>query len=409
MHGRWRPGESPSGTTMLVAAGLLGLLLCGAVIRLIGIDWGRPYAYHPDEWILFRPAMSMVMDGDWNPHVYWYSSLLVDLQAVVTAVLRFAGGSSLDVRPGTFNTEIAPDQFRYLLGGRFMVVAFGVVTIVIVFDIGRRLRGPIAGLVAAAILATMPLHVSESRSLTTDDPVAMFAALTLLLTIRAERDDRERWWLLAGLAAGLAASTKWNGVLVLAVPLFVFLTLDPTARGIWSRLRRRTPYLMIGAAAIALVATTPGVVFDAETVLGYFRTQAQIYTTQRPGITEGSLPRNLRGLVSGLGPISAIVATFGVLRFLVRPRSRSELAMALFVLWNLVVVSLPARQFDRNMLPVLPFLAVIAACFIVDIPSLVTRSRRLAQPSLRPVVATVAAFVLIGSLAIGAQASVDSG
>src|SRR6478752_9525780 len=183
MHGRSWPERAPSTTSMLVAVALLGVLLLGALIRLIGIDWGRPFAYHPDEWLIFRPAMTMVQDRDWNPHAYWYSSLLIDLQAGVTAILRFAGGSSLDIRPGANVTELMPDQFRYLLGGRLLVLTFGVATIAIVFEIGRRLRGPAAGLIAAAILATMPLHISESRSLTTDVPVAMFTALALLLTV----------------------------------------------------------------------------------------------------------------------------------------------------------------------------------------------------------------------------------
>ena len=61
-------------------------------------------------------------------------------------------------------------------------MGFGLATIAIVFAIGWALRGPLTGIIAAGLFAAMPLHISDSRFLTTDVPVAFFCALTLLCT-----------------------------------------------------------------------------------------------------------------------------------------------------------------------------------------------------------------------------------
>lgn len=360
----------------IATAVVLGVILIGAAaVRMIGIDAGRPFAYHQDEWLIFRPAMAMVHDRDWNPHSFLYPSLLIDLQAVVTGVLRWLGGPPLETDQGwLFGTELLPVQFRYLLGGRLMVMTLGLATILVVFETGRRLRGRVAGIVAAALLAAMPLHISDSRHLTTDVPVALSCALTLLLTVKADSDRGDRWWLLAGVAAGLAMSTKWNGLLVVAVPLLAYFLPANDLRDIWVRLRSRTPYLIGAAALVALIATTPAILLDASAVVDAWRLQADVYGAPRTGVPSDSVLLNLRGLVAGLGPIAAIVAGLGVLRCLIRPRRRVELVIPAFVVAVLVITSLPARQYDRNLIPILPYLAVAAACFLADVPDFVRRT-----------------------------------
>ena len=415
MDRAWSRGiVAPGRVAVIAASALVGIIVCAAIVRLIGIDFGRPFAYHPDEWIIFRPALAMVHDRDWNPHVFWYSSLLVDLQAVVTAGIRHFGGPTLATDQGLYQSELLPVQFRYLLAGRVLVLGFGLATIAVVFAIGWVLRGPLTGVIAAALLAAMPLHISNSRFLTTDVPVAFFCALTLLFTIKAFAGRRERWWLLAGIAAGLAASTKWNGAIVLGVPLLAYLLTAERPRDLVACFGRRTPYLVGLAALAALVATTPAILFDTPTVLDYFGRQAAIYAQPRLGASSDSLSLNLRGLIAGLGPVTAVLAALGAGRMALRPIQRVELTIPVFVLVMIAIVSIPARQFDRNMIPILPYLAVAAGCLVTDLPGIVRRHvpmvarpgfARLAQ---RTAVVTVG-LALVVALSMGTATGIASG
>ena len=42
---------------MARAFAVIAIVLAGAALRVTGIGFGDPFAYHPDEWILARPAI----------------------------------------------------------------------------------------------------------------------------------------------------------------------------------------------------------------------------------------------------------------------------------------------------------------------------------------------------------------
>ena len=111
------------------------------------------------------------------------------------------------------------------------------------------------------------------------------------------------------------------------------------------------------------VLLTPAVVFDASHVwTGGILFQFQQYSGGSPG-TEG--PDNsvyfLRVLWggNGLGPGLSILAALGLLISVVQHR-RGDLAVLSFVIAYYLLISLPPVRFDRNLLPLMPFLAVLA-------------------------------------------------
>jgi 4-amino-4-deoxy-L-arabinose transferase-like glycosyltransferase len=334
--------------------GLTALLALGAWFRFHGLDHGGPFVYHPDEAYIAKPALQMVANVDWNPHVFFYPSLVVNLQALLVAI-----GSALWAGPLTtdqswlFGNELLPEQFAAVAAGRTLVAMSGVATIAVAFAIGRSLSGSVAGLAAGATIAIAPLHIESSRYLTTDVPVTLFCALTALAAVRAWTTDRVGWWVAAGALVGLATSTKWNGAAVAIVPAFLYLA--AVRRGPPGRLR--TPLAMLAAAAIALILTTPAVVFDTRTVLDYQVLQATLYAAGRYPIDPDGFGFNLRALPARLSGPLALGAYAGLLALVISRRAVA-LAFAAFIGVNLVILSLPAVHYARNLLPVLPFLAL---------------------------------------------------
>jgi len=344
------------------AIGLLAIVAIGGVLRTIGVRFGSPYVYHPDEWVIAKSAMAMVRDGDWNPHQFYYSSFLIDLEAILVAVRHALGGAALVTdQAWLYESEVIPAQFGYVLLGRLMVVVMGTATIVAVFAAARRLAGTPAGLAAAATLAVMPLHVIHSHYLTTDVPVALMCALTLLATLRAATERSGRWWLLAGILAGLAGSTKWNGLAVIGVPLLAWAVTSIDPRHVRGSLRATAPWLSVAGALAGLVVATPAVLFDAGAVVEALRRQATIYSTFDVGDGQGTVGFHAQALIGGVGILLVpCLAGLAILawRSWRMPAQRVAIVVPAFVLAYLVIASLPRLHYERNLVPILPYMAV---------------------------------------------------
>src|SRR4029079_12992672 len=84
----------------------------------------------------------------------------------------------------------------------------GIAAVVLLYDLVRRLAGPVAGLAAAAVLAVLPVAVLTARSDTMDSVMSALLVLAAWLIVRACQTGRA--WLLyaAAASAGLAFETK---------------------------------------------------------------------------------------------------------------------------------------------------------------------------------------------------------
>ena len=91
-----------------------------------------------------------------------------------------------------------------------MVATCGVVSVYLIYRLGKEAFSRPVGLLAALFLAVEPLHVRYSHVAVTDVPATMFGLLALLLFLRAARLRSPRTLLLGALAAGLATGTKYN-------------------------------------------------------------------------------------------------------------------------------------------------------------------------------------------------------
>lgn len=203
-------------------AGLGVVVAAGLVVRMIGLTWGLPdathlFSYHPDEFHSLRGALSLAL-GDPNPHFFNYGSLYLYLVALAAAVGH--GGLFASIAEAVPGGPILPEAIRaWTLDARIVTVISALATIVAVWAIGRYLWGERAGLAAGLFLALAPLHVLHSHYATVDVPGAFFVALALLFAVRLARAPTLRDAIWAGVAAGLAASVKYSGGLVVVAPL----------------------------------------------------------------------------------------------------------------------------------------------------------------------------------------------
>jgi hypothetical protein len=310
------PERSWGGPRVTLAAVLLG----AAALRLVGVTYGRPFGLlNPDEPNIVPRAWRMVHGGGLDPHWFDYPSLLMYLLAPFQA------------------WEHHPSY----LAARLVVVALGVGAVAATWWLGRRAYGPVAGMVAAAVVAVETTEVAYSRMAVTDVPLTLgvAAALALLVSGRIE---------LGGLVVGLATSLKYPGVFLL-VPLVVAGYRAP---------RRLAIGLLV--AVVAFFATSPYVLVHFGEAMG------DAYRVQRLA-RHGWLGFEhdhvapiafVDRLWHGLGP-ALLVCILGLAVALVR-RRRTDLILASFAVVYFIDLCTLGAHFDRYVLPLVPALGALA-------------------------------------------------
>jgi 4-amino-4-deoxy-L-arabinose transferase-like glycosyltransferase len=340
------------------------ILAVAALLRFLALGAGIPFNVGVDEPEIMSRVVQMMRTGDFNPHFFDYPGLYFYLQLGV-AVLRFLAGATL----GQWSALDQVDTADFYLWGRALTAVFGTLTVLLVYRVGMRWGARHAAL-AAGLMAVMPLHVRESHYVLTDVPVTFFVTLTLLLTLSAHERERAASFAWAGAAAGLAAATKYPGALVLVVPLLaVWMTLGTKPSRLVASLA------VLGGAAAAFVVAAPYTILDLPAFLNGYAHLAGYYTPKR--LAEPAwltyykhLSRSMDWpafllLLGGLG-LGAVRAVRGP------GRVRWTVTIA-FPLLYYYFLSGQTLVFGRYLLPLLPFVCVLAAVGTVSGVSLLRR------------------------------------
>jgi 4-amino-4-deoxy-L-arabinose transferase-like glycosyltransferase len=223
---------------ILLALALVG----GSVLRIVGLG---TVGLNSDEAVY--AAQSASLAG--NPH---FTQLFPVVRAHPLLVQVLISPLYADGVPDTV--------------GRYVAALFGIGTVALTYVAGRVLYGPRVGALAALFLAVMPYHLTVTRQILLDGPMAFFTtgALVCLAVARSPRPGspeparspsrrlgqgrtgRGRGLVAAGACIGLAALCKEVAVIFVGAG-FVFVSLE-------SRLWRPRQHL-IAAAVVALVLT----------------------------------------------------------------------------------------------------------------------------------------------------------
>jgi 4-amino-4-deoxy-L-arabinose transferase-like glycosyltransferase len=332
-------------------------------VRLWGIGFGLPHPMtRPDEEFLIAVALRFFA-GDFNPHFFEWPSLYFYIVHAALRVAYVVGGYH---DPAAFVAAVSRDQGWAHLMLRAMSLVAGMGTIAVVYRLARRLFTADTGVVAAAFLAVAYLHVRDSHFGVLDVPLTFAIVCTVALVARAWLDEHAvRWFALAGLAAGLATSIKYNaGVLIVPALAAAAVRLRdglPEERGRISA----AAALFLAAFAVGFVAGTPYAVLDPNA----FREGLSAQVTR---LTEGHGIRIERvwwrhltfSLFHGVGwPVLAAGAIGG--GWLALTDWRRAAIVLSFPLVYFAVIGGGHTAFIRYVTPLVPFVC-IGAAFAVD-------------------------------------------
>jgi hypothetical protein len=352
-QGSWWPWALPAA---------IGLSL---LVHLVGIEWEAGTGFYRDEGI-YGAAAEAINDGDLFPVSFIYGHLPYYVLALAAWVYERFPDLSGAIYAALFDRHTAHDHFWLTL--RVVCALFGAATVVPVFLAAESVAGrarahaQLAAAVAALLVVFSPLYNEITHLVISDVPSAFFAALALPFVARlvvADERPRLRDWLWAGVAAGLAAASKYPaGVVAIAIVAAWVREIAITRRFSWS-------LLWAGLASLGtFLATMPAFLVHAD----------QAFAGEGKDLLFGFRQYGRGGWIGVVRESDALfyaerlwqsfgapALVLGLLGLLAVPRPlRARVAWLLpFPVTYLLLLDSMSMSVRRNLLPVLPWLALL--------------------------------------------------
>ncbi len=379
--GRWR-------------LGLAAVIVFSLSLRVWGNGFGLPAFthYHPDEHALVDRATAILQTGDWAPERLNYPSFYGYVQVGGLAA-SYVLGEALG------HWKAMPDYPlpHYFQVARATTALFGTLTVVVAYLAGRSLFGTRAGLLGAALLGGNYLHIIHSHYATLDVAAGFWAALCLFFSVAWWRRGGALPGVIAGLCAGLAGATKYNAALVVVVALAVPLLEGPSARGL-ARLA-----LPVGGLALGFFGGNPFALAHWDRFMAGLSSVLGHYGTAQPGFEGlGNWRWYLGILFTSADAAAAALCLAGLLTLAVRDPRRGLLLLS-FPLVYFVLVSSFVVRFERNLIPILPFLALAGGWLVDTLADRTIRHGLAANAAAAAAVLLVLAAPLLAGMAFDRQ------
>ncbi len=344
-----------------------GILVIALTLRLWRICWGLSDGMaFPDEYLLwdFEAFIPPRLDSFFRTLLFYPT--LYGYLAGVAAALSYSVGIVTDDPPGRLYGAIGVARIVSALAGGG--------TVFLVYLLGRRFYSQSVGLVAAAFMAVTPLSAMQTHYASVDVLLEATTTLALLATCILAVSPSPTSALCAGLAAGLAFSTKYTGGQTILLPVATVLVLGATRL---SRLRSFTLLTWIGVAfALTICVTCPPCVLRHQLMLSQIFRHADIVSGSSVLFRNNIVPESLgwygRPYIFQLVAILPYALGWGLylsslagLVLALTNRKPVDLLLLLHIGSYLALSASSAVAFPRYMIPILPSLCLLAARFVV--------------------------------------------
>jgi 4-amino-4-deoxy-L-arabinose transferase-like glycosyltransferase len=334
----------------LELAGLLGLLVLAALLRLPGLDArGTWDADQGHDMLVLR---AFVRDG------------IVPLLGPPTSIGDFHHGALYYY---LLAPAAAPTGGDSPLAVVAAIALAGVAAVAVTWWLARSIAGPLSGLVAGLAIAISAAAVDESTFIWNPNLIALSSAVALAGAWRAWTTGRPRWWLLA--AVGTAVTMQCHVLGVTLLPI-VGALLVADIRRVHDAARRSVIVAGLASLAIVALAYVPLAINELTTDLAELRAALEYVTGDREGsgtalpvrfgiVTLRVVSWPLVGLITD-GFLAGVLGLAGIIGIVVwrwRARSARERVavrwLGLGLLWSALFLTVAAPSL-ATVIPGLP-------------------------------------------------------
>ena len=324
--------------------------------------------YHPFEESILKSVSNMNPGKlDFDPKYYFYGSLYIYLVSFFLGI-----GALLNILTITSNIQfyfLHPfEMAKIYLVGRSLSALLATMSVYLIYLIGKRMRGEGHGLLSAIIMAITPVFVINAHFLVPDVTMVFFVTLSFSFLVRTLESDRMKYYILFGIASGLAGSSKYPGGLIIFVLPLSFLIRDYSKQSL-KKIRERSTInkllLAFLSALLTFVILNPYMFFYSEKTGQVVNIYIQVYGHIAQDLL--STLFNFANLTRwGLSWPLLIISVLGLILFICQGKKSEKLAVIWIALYSLFF-ALAKQQMVRYILPIVPFLALASAFSILPI------------------------------------------
>ena len=358
---------------------LLGILVVAGLFRWIGLGFGLPDAFHPDEYKIVTTVVQFGLTGDFNPHQFAYPSLYYYLLFLVYLIAYLVAYGCFGINWAQFWQIPLAYPTVFILLARLTTSLSGIATVWLLYQLGKETYGKKVGIIAALFLSLTYLHVRDSHFGTTDVPVTLLFILALLFAVRLVNNPKFKNYLWFGIFAGLAAGMKYNaGMICIALLISHYLVIqaDKTQNNSDHNRLRLAQQKQYGryfgiAALIAILfflISSPFIILDFRNFWIDFTNEARHLRLGHYGIDLGLgwIYHLQFSLYYGLGLPYLVTAILGIL-WAMKKRTGADYILVAQTLFYYFWIGSGKTVFVRYMMPIVPLLALFTARFLVEI------------------------------------------
>lgn len=369
------------------------LVILGFILRTYGIQFGKPFRYHSDEIKLVIQAGNLLDIKNINKETFF---ILGTYPPFFTYVLFFAFGvfSMLGLVVGIFPSMAAVREYYYLnpfvfhLIGRYISALMGTATISIIYLIGKNLYDKKVGLLSAAFLTFVFIHVRNSHFATVDIPVTFFTVLAFLFIAFVYKRGDIKYYCLSGLFSGLAIATKYNvGLIILPFLLAHFFNVFEKDKSVKRIFLDKKIYFGFAFLIIGFLMGCPLPILDFKEFLGGLIGTAKFESAGKLGTGGGFFSYITGNLSPGFGVFAqnslpeaiglplVIISIIGI-GWAILTHKKQNLLILVFPLGLYIFLGSMNYKTMRQVLPLIPFLILIAAVSLEKITGLLIKYQR---------------------------------
>jgi hypothetical protein len=363
--------------------GLSALLVFAFLLRTWGVSYGLPFVEEfTSDGEKFVPTAVRISVWDPNPHWFGHPGSTVIYPLAFVYHLGNWLGRSVGMVGVYVEQAFQHDPTLFYATGRLLAAVAGTVSVFVIYMIGKEVANGRVALVAAGLCAISPLDVTYSHLARPDTPAVLFTSLCMLFCVKVLKEPRWEYYAGAGVSGGLATSSKYYGLLVIACLPLAHLMAAVLGRkgGVRRSEKEHLPKLLgaLACVAVTFAITSPFVLLDPSTALGSIMQERRTVHLSADGLSPvGNLWWYARAAApDALGWAVVLLVPLGVW-WAVRRKLAVAAVLGCFAVVYIGGISSLALHWDRWLLPAVPSLAVLSALGLEQLHALL-------RPVLRP-------------------------
>jgi len=336
------------------------LMLIALLVRLFGINFGLPYLYDPDEHLFVDRSLEMINQSSIDPNWFGVPASTTMYLLAITYIFLFLVGWLL----GDYQTmqdflqTYQQDPTIFYLSGRIGIVIFAVLSVLLVYLIGRRLFNHRVGLLTALLLALNPIHIEISRLIRPDIQMTFIILLVFWFSLNILSHQKTRDYILAGFFLGIGIMSKYPAAVGLSIIFFAHIIITKNFFKIQSHIKLFQSGL---GCLFGIFVSSPLFFFSPGLV--YVGLSIEARSTHLSGTGQGLLSDFLfyiQIIVTHELIFGTIFLTIGII-LLFRSKIPEAIILIGFPLIFLIAISILSLRWHRWIIPSIPFILMITA------------------------------------------------